>query len=453
MKKVKPRTESHSGVWVNLISLGCSKNLVDSEVMLGKLLEDGFNITSKESESDIVIINTCCFINPATQESFKTINNVLKNKHKEQKIVVSGCLVQRLKHKIIDRFPDVDAFLGVGEFYKISHICKKLLKGKKINKLLVSKPEFIYNEDTPRLLCTPLHTAYVKISEGCNNRCFYCVIPSIRGNLRSRPIESIVKEVKNLEKLGVKEINLISQDTTNYGIDLYGKPKLVKLLKRLTEVKGIKWIRLFYLYPSDVSDDLINLIAKSNKICKYIDIPLQHIDNQILRLMGRRYTFKEIDTLIKKMKKKIPEAVFRTTFIVGYPNETEEKFQSLVKFVKKVKFSKLGVFMFSKEKGTIAEFLEGQVSNKVKNKRKNIIMKLQQKISLELNKLKIGSKISMIVDRMNKNVLIGRTEGDALDVDGKVYIQCNNHKKINPGDFINVKVKEAYPYDLKGEIL
>ncbi|MFH1823975.1 MAG: 30S ribosomal protein S12 methylthiotransferase RimO [Candidatus Firestonebacteria bacterium] len=386
---------------INLISLGCSKNLVDSEVMLGLLGKDGFSLTNSEKESKIIIINTCCFIKEATKESLKIISNILKNKNKMQKVVVTGCLVQRYGENLIKKFPEIDACLGVGEFYKISQVCTSLLKKKKINRLLLSEPKFIYNERMPRLLCTPSHTAYVKISEGCNNRCFYCLIPSIRGNLRSRSIESVVKEVENLSKIGVKEINLISQDTTNYGIDLYGKPKLIKLLKKLTKIERIKWIRLLYLYPADVSDELINLIAKSNKICKYIDIPLQHIDNQILRLMGRRYTFEKINILIKKIKKKIPDVILRTTFIVGYPDETEEKFQSLVEFVKKIKFNKLGVFMFSKEKGTMAEFLEGQVSNKVKNKRKDIIMKLQQKISLELNKLKIGSKTGMIVDNRN----------------------------------------------------
>jgi ribosomal protein S12 methylthiotransferase len=438
---------------VSLISLGCAKNLVDSEVMLGLLCKNGFNITTKESEADIIIINTCCFIKEATKESLKTISNILKNKNKIQKIIVTGCLVQRYGKDLVIKFPEIDAWIGVGEFYKISQVCRNLLREKKINKLLLSEPRFIYNEFIPRVLCTPSHTAYVKISEGCDNRCFYCTIPFIRGNLRSRPIESIVKEVKNLGKIGVKEINLISQDTANYGVDLYGKPKIVELLKKLIKIEEIKWIRLLYLYPSHISDKLIDLIAGSNKICKYIDMPLQHIDDEILRLMGRKYTFNDINNLIKKIRRKIPGVTLRTTFIVGYPGETDEKFQKLVEFVKKVRFNKLGVFMFSKEEGTIASSLDNQVSNKNKKYRRDIIMKLQQKISFELNKLKIGKKVSVIIDRINKNILIGRTQGDALDVDGKVYVTYKDCRSVNLGDFINVNITSAYPYDLEGEIL
>jgi ribosomal protein S12 methylthiotransferase len=430
---------------VGLISLGCSKNLVDSEVMLGILKENGCVITNKSGEADILIINTCSFIKDAAKESEATIREFLKAKKTGRKVIVTGCLVQKEGAALLKRCPGVDAFLGVSEFHRIAEYIGKPLK----KKLCVSPPGFLYDEKTPRVLATPAHSAYIKIAEGCNNRCNYCSIPSIRGPLKSRKIESIVNEAKNLAATGVKEINLISQDTTNYGKDLYGRPKLVELLRKLVAVKGAKWIRLLYLYPSRVTGELVALIKKDKKILPYFDISLQHVNDDILRSMGRRYSKHEAEELIRKLRSKIPGAVLRTTFITGYPGETKEKFRELKTFVIKARFDRLGVFAYSKEKGTVSGDLGGQVGEQTAGKRKDILMRIQQDISLELNKRKIGSKIEVLVDRVLEGFAEARSAGDAPDVDGRVIIMPDGGK-IEPGEIVKVRVTKAGAYDLIG---
>ncbi len=429
---------------VGMISLGCSKNLVDSEVMLGILSESGAEAVSDPKDADVLIVNTCSFIKDAVSESEGTIREFSRKKRPFQKLIVTGCLVQKQKELLVKKFPKADAFIGVSEFTKIADIIKNL----PAKKLVVSRPGFIYNRNTPRVLATPLHSVYVKVSEGCDNRCNYCSIPSIRGSLKSRRLEDIAGEVRNLALIGAKEINLISQDTTNYGADIYGKPALVRLLKELVKIKGIKWIRLLYLYPSRVTEELIELVASEKKICSYFDIPLQHINDGVLKVMGRKYDRAKAEAIINSIRSKIPGAALRTTFIVGHPGEDRAAFEELAAFVSAARFDKLGVFAYSRETDTPSGKIKCQNSEKMKQKRLSTIMSVQKRISLELNKAKLGSKIEVIVDSAEKAGLVCRSSADAPDVDGRVLVPRG--AKAAPGDFIRVKITGASEYDLSG---
>jgi ribosomal protein S12 methylthiotransferase len=404
-----------------------------------------------------VIINTCSFIRDAVEESIEEILNLIKLK-KEGKIkhvIVAGCLPQRYKDNNLNQeLPEVDAFLGVGDLLEIDKVIKKVLQGEQIYKVS-PKPKFLYNHNTPRTILTPQHYAYIKISEGCQNNCFYCLIPQLRGNYRSRKMEDIIKEVKELsEKQYLSEIILIGQDTTLYGIDLYGEYKLAELLKSLSllELKNLKWIRLLYTHPAHYNEELIEVIANYPKICSYLDLPLQHISDKILKRMNRPVKKSYIISLINKLRDRIPNLSLRTTFIVGFPGETDKDFEELMNFVREFRFERLGTFIFSREEGTPAYDFPQQIPTRIKNERLNELMLTQQSISKEINSFLVGKEIEVLIDEIQSGkpkIAIGRTEGDAPEIDGKVVIRTDT---AQVGKFIKVKVTEASEYDLVGEI-
>jgi len=442
---------------IGIKSLGCPKNLVDSEVICGKLREKGYQISEKIDNSDIVIINTCSFIKDAVEESIEEILSLakLKKEGKIKHIIVTGCLPQRYKDDNLSlELPEVDAFLGVGDLLEIDKVIKNILQGEQIYKVS-SEPEFLYNHNTPRTILTPQHYAYIKISEGCQNNCSYCLIPQIRGNHRSRKMEDIIEEVKLLsEKQNLSEIILIGQDTTLYGIDLYGEYKLAELLKKLSflELNNLKWIRLLYTHPAHYNDELIEVIASYPKICSYLDLPLQHVSDKILKRMNRPIKKSNVISLINKLRDRISNLTLRSTFIVGFPGETDQDFEELLDFVKEFRFERLGTFIFSREEGIPAYDFPQQISMRIKKERLKKLMLTQQSISKEINNAYIGKEIDVLVDEIKPGkpkIAIGRTKGDAPEIDGKVVIRGD---KTQVGKFIKVKVTEASEYDLAGVI-
>ncbi|MHC2994436.1 MAG: 30S ribosomal protein S12 methylthiotransferase RimO [Candidatus Atribacteria bacterium] len=442
---------------IGIKSLGCPKNLVDSEVICGKLKEKGHKISGQINNSDLVIINTCSFIKDAVEESIEEILSAvkLKKEGKIKHIIVAGCLPQRyIDNNLSQELPEVDAFLGVGNLLEIDEIIERVLQGKKIYQVN-RKPDFLYNHTIPRTVLTLQHYAYIKISEGCQNNCSYCLIPQIRGSYRSRKMEDIIEEVKMLsEKQNLSEIILIGQDITLYGIDLYGEYKLAELLKKLSllELKNLKWIRLLYTHPLHYNDNLIEVIANYPKICPYLDLPLQHISDKILKKMNRPIEKKYIISLINKLRDKIPNLTLRTTFMVGFPGETDQDFEELLNFVKEVRFEKLGAFIFSKEEGTPAYNFTRQIPIRIKKERLEKLMITQQRISKEINHFYLGKEIEVLVDEISSGKLkltIGRTQADAPEIDGKVIIKTD---KVRAGEFIKVNIIEASEYDLVGEI-
>ena len=431
---------------IALLNFGCSKNLIDSELMLGQLAKAGYKISLDESDADVVIINTCAFIHDAEKESVRAI---LETAQTAKKIIVTGCLSQKYKKELKKEIPEISAMLGTSDYSKIVETVKALEK-KDFVYNLCENPIYNYPETAKRQQITMGASSYVKIAEGCNCECGYCIIPKLRGKYVSRPIENIVEEAKDLVRKGVNEIILIAQDTTTYGIDLYGKPYLTKLLKELEKIKDLKWIRIMYAYPTSFSDELIEVMKNSKKIVKYIDIPLQHSHKEVLKRMKRPVT--DYSKLIKKLRKEIPEISIRTTFIVGYPQESEDEFNHLYNFVKEMKFDRLGVFEFSKEKGTYAYDLKGQVSSKVKKSRKNKIMKLQKEISKELNKKCVGKTFECIVEAVTDDeVAVLRSYKDAPEIDGLVYAKYDDTPV--PGELVRVRISGFDDYDLFGEIL
>jgi ribosomal protein S12 methylthiotransferase len=442
---------------IGIKSLGCPKNFVDTEIICGKLREKGYQISEKMDNSDIVIINTCSFIRDAVEESIEEILNLvkLKKEGKIKHIIVTGCLPQRYKDDNLNQeLPEVDAFLGVGDLLEIDEIVKRVLQGEQIYKVSL-KPNFLYNYTTPRTILTPQHYAYIKISEGCQNNCSYCLIPQLRGNYRSRKMEDIIEEVKMLsEKQNLSEIILIGQDTTLYGIDLYGEYKLAELLKKLSllELNNIKWIRLLYTHPVHYSDELIEVVANYPKICSYLDLPLQHISDKILKRMNRPVKKSYVISLINKLRDRIPNLTLRTTFIVGFPGETDKDFEELLSFVKEFRFERLGAFIFSREEGTPAYSFPQQISMKIKKERLKELMLIQQSISEEINNSYMGKEIEVLIDEIKSGkakIAIGRTKGDAPEIDGKVVVKTD---KVQVGKFVKVKVTESSEYDLVGEI-
>lgn len=441
-----------------MISLGCPKNTVDSEIVLGNLISKGYSITSDESEAEVIIVNTCGFIAPAKEESIETILDMAEHKKKGscQKLIVMGCLSQRYKEEILKEIPEIDYLVGAGDFKGITEIIESntpavppLIKGR----VLVREPIFDLNENIPRILTTPKYTAYVKISEGCSNRCSFCIIPKIRGPFKSRPADSVLREVEILADRGVKEINLISQDTTMYGADLGMKNGLSGLLKRLVRVEGIKWIRLLYCYPTFLNDALIKTIADEEKICKYIDLPLQHSHDEILKNMMRQEREADIRDLIDKIRDKIPGAAIRTAFIVGFPGETEGHFQHLLNFVKEMKFEHLGVFSYSQEEGTKAAEMPNQIPEDVKKMRRDAIMREQKKVSLEINRRFIGTIQDVLVEGASDDngfLISGRIKTQAPEIDGVVFIEKSD---VKAGDIQPVKITKAMEYDLVGEAI
>ncbi|ORX24190.1 ribosomal protein S12 methylthiotransferase RimO [Thermoanaerobacterium sp. PSU-2] len=434
---------------VGIISLGCAKNIVDSEKMLGIIKEKGFNIVNNENDADVLIINTCGFIESAKRESIDYILEMGKLKKKRLKsLIASGCLSERYKDELLKSLPELDAVIGTGDFLKIADVIEDTLKGKRI--LEYGHANELDDKDSPRILSTPKHYAYLKISEGCNNKCSFCIIPKLRGRYRSVKMEDLLNEAKILAENGVKELILIAQDTTKYGIDIYNKYMLPTLLRKLANISGIKWIRILYAYPDSITDELIDEIKTNEKVLKYIDIPLQHSNDEVLRRMKRNTTRKKIEDTIEKLKS-IPGMIIRTTFIVGFPGETENEFADLKNFIVEKKFNKLGVFTYSREEDTEAYDMQNQISEQIKQKRYNEIMLLQKNISLEYNKRLIGSEFEVVVEGQKDGLYYGRSYIDAPDIDGMTFFK--SHKKLSIGDFAKVKITKAFDYDLMGELL
>ncbi len=431
---------------IGFISLGCSKNLVDTEIMIGLCKEKGYSIVNDPEKADVIIINTCGFIDDAKEEAISTILETakLKTVGKLKKLIVTGCLVQRYKHEILNEMPEVDLIVGVDEFTRIADILDKE------NGCVVTGNTAPYPEGLPRVLTTPPFMAYLKISEGCDNRCTYCAIPSIRGPYRSRRIEDILSEAKQLYKQGVKEICVVAQDTTRYGTDLYGKSKLPELLTALSDI-GFPWIRLFYTYAECIDDALLSVIQKRKNILPYLDIPIQHIDSTVLKRMGRRDSSEGIRDLINKIRKVLPDAVLRTSLIVGFPGESEEAFLSLCKFVEDGSFDRIGVFRYSPEDGTAAAKLPDQIDEEIKNKRLDTLMRIAQEVSQKACTAKIGSIQTVLTEGFSDMFYVGRSADDAPDIDGKVYF--TSKKDITPGTFVKVKILHAEEYDIIGEYI
>ena len=437
------------------ISLGCAKNLVDTEVMLGLLAANNITITEDPQQADILIINTCSFIDSAKEESINTILQMAeyKKQGKCRCLIVAGCLGQRYQQDLLDELPEVDAIVGTGAWHRIIDAINATIVDKS-RVLLIDETNTIYDETMPRISTTPFYSAYVKIAEGCSNCCSYCIIPKIRGNFRSRTIESIVAEVKNLVASGVIEINLIAQDTTSYGRDLYGSSKLTELLKELVKIDGLMWTRLLYCYPKYFSDELIELIASEPKICKYIDLPLQHANDDILKAMLRQDGRSDIENLLGKLRAKIPGVTIRTSFIVGFPGETEAHFEDLLHFVTQQQFDRVGVFTYSREEDTVASNLPNQIEEEVKQERYHSLMSLQCKISENLNQQLEGTVLDVLIEQVSTDqdtIVSGRSYREAPEVDGQIYIEkCTDCK---PGDVIRAKVVQGFTYDVVAEKL
>jgi len=436
---------------ISLTSLGCPKNLVDSEVMLGILKENQFELVTKEEDADILIVNTCGFINDAKEESINAILRIAQYKEtgKCRLLIVTGCLTQRYKDELAKELPEVDFFIGTGEYPRIAEI----IKSGSDKRVIAGIPKYVHDYNTPRILATPRYSAYVKIAEGCSNYCSYCTIPSIRGKFRSRPLNSVIKEIENLASQGVKEINLIAQDSTSYGMDRGNSTGLEALLKKVVKIDGIEWVRLLYLYPSRITKNLIRLMKDEEKICKYIDMPIQHINNRILRAMNRDITRAQIEDTIKMIRQEMPNTALRTSLIVGFPGETEDEFEELFDFVKETKFDRLGVFKYSREEGTPAFKMREQIPDGVKGTRLRKIMKAQAKIATEKNRLFLGSTIKVLVEGESEEsefLLSGRSMQQAPDnIDGVTYI---NKGAASPGDIVDVIITETGEYDVVGEI-
>lgn len=435
---------------VGMISLGCPKNQVDGEALLAKLKKAGYEIVNNIEDSDVMIVNTCGFIEQAKKEAIDTILEIAeyKNAGLISAIVVTGCLAERYQDEIIKEMPEVDAVLGIGANSDIVKTCDKALCGI----VTTSFPNKCYlSINDERIISTPSHWAYLKIAEGCDNRCSYCAIPGIRGGFRSRTIESCVDEAKALAESGVKELILIAQDTTKYGQDLYGKYSLDILLKELVKIDGIEWIRLFYCYPQRITDSLINVIANEEKVCSYIDIPLQHSDKTVLKNMNRVGDGEDYRALISKMRKAIPDLALRTTFMVGFPGETDEQFENLCKFTEDVKFDKMGCFTFSPEEDTPAYDMQNQIDDDVKVRRQEVLMNKQYSITEELNKQRIGRIYKVIIDTFDGENYIGRSYMDSPEIDSGIIFTCDNN--LNIGDFVNVEITDYNGYDLIGEAI
>ena len=453
---------------VGFISLGCSKNLIDTEITIGKFKEHNYNVVNDEEKADILVINTCGFIDSAKEEAINTILEMAEYKEKRCKyLIVMGCLVQRYYGELVKLLPEVDLWIKLDEYdvlwNKIEDLVKRNIveksKTKKITKIseVPQMPMFSQEEYLDRTVTTGKNYAYLKIGEGCSNRCTYCAIPYIRGPFVSRKKEDVIEEAKDLAKKGIRELIIIAQDTTKYGVDIYGETKLASLLDDISKIDGIKWIRFLYSYPEGITDELIDVVATNSKIAKYFDIPLQHISDNVLKRMNRKTNKKQINELISKIRNKIPDVTLRTSLIVGFPGETKEEFNELLDFVKTAKFDKLGVFKYSKEDGTPAARLPEQIHGNTKTSRYNKIMKEQQEISRENLEKKIGQKYEVLIENISFDgkYYIGRTIENVPDIDGLVYIK--NEDKLNEKDlinkFVNCKIIDVNSYDLIGEII
>ena len=434
------------------VSLGCDKNLVDSEMMLGMLQEKGFSFTDDEAEADIVVVNTCCFIGDAKEESINTLLEMaqLKENGQIKALIAAGCLAQRYKEEIQKEIPEVDAIVGTTAIDSIVAAVEEVLEGRKSNHYadLNAKPV----TDKKRIVTTGGHFAYLKIAEGCNKRCTYCIIPKVRGNYRSVPIENLLKEASKLAEGGVKELILVAQETTLYGVDLYGEKSLPKLLHELAQIPGIYWIRILYCYPEEITEDLIQVIKEEPKVCNYLDIPIQHASDRILRRMGRKTDQADLRRIIGKLREEIPDICLRTTLITGFPGETQEDFEELLDFVDEMEFDRLGVFPYSQEEDTPAAEMEDQIPEEIKVERQSQVMELQQEIAFEKAEDMVGRVLTVMVEGKitGEDAYVTRTYRDAPNVDG--YLFLNTTATLMTGDFVKVLVTDSNEYDLIGEI-
>ena len=435
------------------ISLGCDKNLVDSEVMLGLLDAKGYQIVDDETQADIIVINTCCFVHDAKEESIQTILEMAeyKTEGRLKALIVTGCLAQRYRQEIIEEIPEVDAVLGTTAYDKIVEAVEEALAGA--GHVELENVNALPLVDTKRLVTTGGHYAYMKIAEGCDKHCTYCIIPKLRGNYRSGPMERLIQEVKDLAEQGVKELILVAQETTLYGKDIYGEKSLHKLLRELCKVDGIRWIRILYCYPEEIDDNLIQVMKEEKKLCHYLDLPIQHANDEILKRMGRRTSKAQLEEIIGKLKREIPDITLRTTLITGFPGETEEQHEELKAFVDEMEFDRLGVFTYSPEEDTPAAEMPDQIPEEVKEDRQAEIMELQQEIAFAQAEDMIGEEVLVMIEGKvaDENAYVGRTYKDAPGVDGLIFI--NTDEELMSGDFARVKVTGAVEYDLIGELL
>lgn len=435
------------------ISLGCDKNLVDSEVMLGLLDAKGYQIVDDETQADIIVINTCCFVHDAKEESIQTILEMAeyKTEGRLKALIVTGCLAQRYRQEIIDEIPEVDAVLGTTAYDKIVETVEEALAGA--GHVELENVNALPLVDTKRLVTTGGHYAYMKIAEGCDKHCTYCIIPKLRGNYRSVPMERLIQEAKDLAEQGVKELILVAQETTLYGKDIYGEKSLHKLLRELCKVDGIRWIRILYCYPEEIDDNLIQVMKEEKKLCHYLDLPIQHANDEILKSMGRRTSKAQLEEIIGKLKREIPDITLRTTLITGFPGETEEQHEELKAFVDEMEFDRLGVFTYSPEEDTPAAEMPDQIPEEVKEDRQAEIMELQQEIAFAQAEDMIGEEVLVMIEGKvaDENAYVGRTYKDAPGVDGLIFI--NTDEELMSGDFARVKVTGAVEYDLIGELL
>lgn len=435
------------------VSLGCDKNLVDTEVMLGLLAQHGHQMVDSEELADVIVVNTCCFIHDAKEESIQTILEMAEYKKNGplKALIVTGCLAQRYKQEILDEIEEVDAVLGTTSYDKIVEVIEDALKGNK--SLELQDIDVLPFVNTKRLVTTGGHYAYLKIAEGCDKHCTYCIIPKIRGNFRSVPMERLLKEAEELVNQGVKELILVAQETTLYGKDIYGEKSLHLLLKELCKIKGLRWIRILYCYPEEITDELIQVIKEEDKICHYLDIPIQHACDDVLKRMGRRTSKAQLIDIIEKLRREIPDIALRTTLITGFPGETQQQHEELMAFVDEMEFDRLGVFTYSPEEDTAAAKMPEQVEESVKEDRQAELMELQQEIAFELAENMIGREVTVMIEGKvaDENAYVGRTYMDAPNVDGLIFVETN--EELMSGDFAKVKVTGALEYDLIGEII
>lgn len=435
------------------ISLGCDKNLVDSEVMLGLLDKKGYQIVDSEEDADIIVVNTCCFIHDAKEESIQTILEMAeyKKEGKLKALIVTGCLAQRYQQEIIDEIPEVDAVLGTTSYDHIVEAVEEALAGN--GHVVLEDVDALPDVKEKRLVTTGGHYAYMKIAEGCDKHCTYCIIPKLRGNYRSVPMEKLLAEAKDLADQGVKELILVAQETTVYGKDLYGEKSLHKLLRELCKISGIQWIRILYCYPEEIYDELIQTIKEENKVCHYLDLPIQHASDVVLKRMGRRTSKAQLVEIIEKLRKEIPDISLRTTLITGFPGETQEQHEELKDFVDEMEFDRLGVFTYSPEEDTPAATMTEQIPEEVKEDRQAELMELQQEIAFDLAEDMVGREVLVMIEGKvaDENAYVGRTYKDAPNVDGLIFI--NTDEELMSGDFARVRVTGALEYDLIGELI
>lgn len=435
------------------VSLGCDKNLVDTERMLGLLTRDGYEFTDDEQQADVILINTCCFIGDAKEESINTILEMAELKHTGnlKALLVAGCLAQRYQQEIFKEIPEVDAILGTSSYGEISGVIKNVLAGKEREERFLSLSNSL-QAGVPRVLTTGGHYAFLKIAEGCDKHCTYCIIPSLRGPYRSVPMEQLFEEAKGLAEQGVKELILVAQETTVYGMDLYGKKSLPALLRQLCQISGIQWIRIQYCYPEEITQELIEVIRTEEKVCHYLDIPIQHASDAILKRMGRKTNRKQLEDLIACLRSQIPDIALRTTLISGFPGETKEDHEILMEFVNQMEFERLGVFAYSQEEDTPAADFPDQIDEALKEKRRDEIMELQQEIAFEKSDSMVGRILDVMIEGqvVDENAYVGRTYMDAPGVDGLIFV--NTNARLMSGDFVRVRVTGAAEYDLIGEM-